>query len=223
MIEGGVPWFHPPAAGPILYLCWDTIMGRGGTTMEGTQEGPMCRGTVFSSNIRFIHQNQGKEALREIWNRLQERGIDLDIYVIMDMDWYPLEFRVAFLEILRDLYADNPRFISDLGEHAARDRGLMSLIIPYAVKVEDLFARVASYWKEYYTVGEMRVDHFDPQQHSGRIALEGVPLPHVFCTYLQGYLRGVGMLAKLNGVEVEVEACSLGAEGTSIFNMSWNG
>lgn len=115
-----------------------------------------CRGDIFTTNLKYIKKKYGQDGIGKLQKELKKRGSKLVLKDLKDLDWYPMEERIIFLESVYDsLLKPQGRKLYDFAYDAPRNRGMLKLFVRVRYSPHELADKASSIWSDYYTVGKI--------------------------------------------------------------------
>ena len=147
------------------------------------------RGGAIVTRLGYIEEFHGKNAVKQIFQKMQEEGyagpIKTDAFRIAES--YPIAHFIRLLEAYMDTYGEEA-FVK-MAEAQPKRKGIVGWFMSWAGSPEAVLKRVDKYWSEFYDFGKLEGKTTGPGE--GKIIGRGVSPAPVFCKNLTSYYVGV--------------------------------
>jgi hypothetical protein len=172
-----------------------------------------ARGVAYKNIAKFILKEEGEEGLKKLEDTITSLGYPIEYKKLETMSFYPLGLLgITFLSIKRLFNYDN-RKLQEIGSFQAKISLIMRLFMRYFVSLERIRKEVPKMWRNYFTVGELKVVEIDKNKRHVVIRLENFRLHPTHCQDLIGYFSTVlQMVVKAKTTGEETKCIHKGAE-----------
>ncbi len=149
------------------------------------------RGVALKTTSDFILKEEGKEGLEKLEKTMAELGHPIKREEIRAMDFYPLQLWGLYLVIIKKLFNYSKEKMGELGANNAKVSLIIKLFMKYFFSVERLLKEVPRIWSKYYTVGELKIHDYKPEENRAVVRLENFRLHSIFFEDLTGYFSSI--------------------------------
>ncbi len=162
------------------------------------------RGVVFGTDARYISDNRGEEAIKEVEQKLEEWGNPIVYKDINHMDWYPIGLRALSLLAAKEVFDWSDEDITKMGHSAPAHSFVVKLLMKYFLTLKQTHEKSPSYWTKHYTVGTLKATDYDEEERSCALQLWDFNIHPILCSYYLGYFRKISELGaqqEITGIE----------------------
>ncbi len=169
-----------------------------------SQKEGYCKGAVLADNMDYVKNSVGEGGLSKLMRYM--RDIGYDISEIDRNRWYPLEMRVAFLKAIKEIFQWGDEDIEKMGEEGSRSEMKIGFLLKYLASPEIILKSAEKIWREYYTVGNMKLMHLDG--NSAVLRLTDFDYDPIMCVYLRGFFRSLKPILRVDSLSVRETVCT---------------
>ena len=145
-------------------------------------------GGSLKEDFQFVLKKEGEAGLKRIEKEMEKFGCPLKMAEIKNFQWYPFWMSILLLVVNRNTFNWSDDVLRENGRFSAKVSVVMRIMVKYFISLERSFVEIGSYWRKYYTVGEVKTEELDVNGRQAIISLSGIDTHPVFCRILEGYV-----------------------------------
>lgn len=173
------------------------------------------RGLILRQDLEYILKKKGKEGLKKVERCLEDWGHPMRYKEIKNTGFYPAGLRALTLLAAQEIFDWQEQEIKNLCAYHLRAPLAMRLFMKYFVSLSRVLEKAQAMWRDYWTVGEMKIIEFNKKEKYIILELKDFDLHPIFCCCLGGYLQEITEFVTRNPEAIckEIDCSFLG--GTS--------
>lgn len=172
-----------------------------------------CRGVGIKSNIDFIKQREGEEAVKKVEDKMAEIGYPVVFKEIKAMDFYPLAAEGLLLLVIKEVFDYSEMDFQEMGRSGAKSSLIIRFFTKYFVSEEKFISKPPEMWKKYFTAGNLNIEEFNPDEKRAVVRLRNFFLNKSHCQLLIGFISAlVEMVMKVKARGREIKCMADGGE-----------
>ncbi len=179
------------------------------------------RGVVFQTDAKYILKSQGKEGLARLQEKAKELGYPIDYYHSKAMQWYPIGLRVISLVLIKNFFHLTDGQIKEMGLEAPKISFIIKLLARFFVNAARTIKGSPKFWREHYSVGELKIISIDMGKYQFVIRLVGLSVHPVFCKYLEGFFQRIAIFGIRPGMNCTETKCTFRGDPYHEYYFSW--
>lgn len=180
------------------------------------------KGAAFLEDLPYIKIKKGQDGLDQLQQGLKERKVTLDLNSIHDQSYYPIDYRVQFLKVLKEDFGWSDKKIYTMAKHAPKAPTGQKFVIRYFVSVENAFKMAGHYWDRYFDFGKLIPREYDMSKRKMYLDLYEFDQDPLMYTQLSGYFTGVAILTGVKDPKTTVVDKTF-KDASRSFLIEWEG
>ena len=149
------------------------------------------RGLILRQDLEYVQGQKGREGLEKIEDQLALWGYPVKYEKIKNIEFYPSGLRALSLLAMRKVFGWDDKKIGLACAYHIKDSLAMRFFMKYLSSPSHILEKAPIMWREYWTVGEMKVIKFNGKEKYAIVRLENFDLHPIFCRCLEGYLKSI--------------------------------
>lgn len=149
------------------------------------------RGLILKQDLEYILKKKGKEGLKKVERCLEHWGYLITYKGIKNTGFYPAGLRALTLLAAKEVFDWEDQDIKNLCAYHLRAPLAMRLFMKYFSSLSGVLEKSSAMWRDYWTVGEIKIIEFNEKEKYIILELKGFDLHPVFCCCLGGYLQEI--------------------------------
>jgi len=180
-----------------------------------------ARGTHFVNDAQYILEKKGDEGLRKVEQELERLGCPIKYKKVKNTDFYPIGLRAISLLVIKKVFSWDDRGIKNLCGFATRVSLIIRLYLKFFYSIEKMVEVAPKLWKDYFTVGSLKVTEYDKPGKRVVLRIEDFILHSIYCRCLEGFFGDiVKMVVGVKSVNCKEVKCSV-SENCHEFVVTW--
>lgn len=151
----------------------------------------LVRGEGLITKIKYIKNNLGEEAVAAVQKKIKELNLDLDIYKIKSLDWYPEGYNVLLLLIYKEIFNFKDEDIIKVGRQSPPSSFIVKLMLRYFISMKKTFKNIPEYWRKHFNFGELKPILFDDENKKMIFQIFNFPMRPTMQKYFIGYFSSL--------------------------------
>lgn len=179
------------------------------------------RGVGLKQDWSVVLQWEGQEGLKKLERKMEELGYPLRYSEIRTMDFYPMGLDTISLLAIKELFNyDNEKF-RELGMLTMSFSVILKVFLKYFISLKKVSEQIPRIWREYYTIGELKVIETNEQKKLAILRLEDFNIHPIYCHILKGFfVKGLKIVVG-KPVTCEERKCSYRGDEYHEFLLTW--
>ena len=179
-----------------------------------------ARGAVFQTDAKYVLEKKGEESLKKLEERVKNLGYTIDYRKAKATSWYPIGQRIVSLLLIQDIFNWPDSEIREMGKTAPKFSFIVKFLFKIFGSTRKLVKEIPRFWKEHYTIGEIKVIRFNEEGKELVIHLINFNVHPLFCKYLEGYIERI-LLFNEKGVVTKETKCALKGDSHHEYISRW--
>jgi len=180
-----------------------------------------ARGTHFVNDAQYVLENKGDEGLKKVEQELERLGCPMRYKEIKNVDFHPIGMRAISLLVIKKVFNWEDKRIKNLCSFATKTSMIIRLYLKFFYSIEKMVEMAPKLWKDYFTVGSLKVTEYDKQRKRVVLRVEDFVLHSIYCRCLEGFFGGiVKMVVGAKSVNCKETICSV-SENCHEFVVTW--
>ena len=180
-----------------------------------------ARGTHFVNDSQYILAKEGEQGLKRVEEELKGLGFPIEYKKVKNTDFYPIGLRAISLLVIKKVFNWEDEGIKNLCSFATKVSMIIRLYLKFFYSIEKMTEIAPKLWKDYFTVGSLRVIEYDKQRKRVVLRVEDFILHSIYCRCLEGFFEDiVKMVVGVKSVNCKETKCSA-EENSHEFVVTW--
>lgn len=179
------------------------------------------KGVAIKSELDFILNREGREALKKLEDKISGFGYDLKKEKISDMKLYPLGLYGSIQLVVKELFNYQEKEFQEMGAFEAKMSLIMRLFMRYFVSLDVMANQVSKMWRTYFTTGELEVVEINKKERYIVADLKNFKIHKLQCNVLVGYFASVIQMVTGTKTTCEETKCLFSGDGFHRFLVKW--
>jgi len=179
------------------------------------------RGVAIKSDLDFILKEEGEEGLKKLEETITKLGYPLKHKEINSMDFYPLGLEAITFVAIKRLFNFNDKKFQEMGGSEAKCSLLIRLFMKYFYSIERFAKEVSKIWREYFTVGDLKIIEFNKEKRYVILRLGNFRCHPLHCLSLLGYFPTIVQMIVGSKASCEETKCVHRGDKYHEFLLRW--
>jgi hypothetical protein len=180
-----------------------------------------ARGTHFVNDAQYILEKKAAKGLKKVEQELERLGCPIKYKEIKNTDFYPIGMRAISLLAIKKTFNWEDEEIKNLCGFATRVSMIIRLYLKFFYSIEKMMEVAPKMWKDYFTVGSLKIVEHDKQGKRVVLRVEDFTLHSIYCRCLEGFFGNiVKMVLGAKSVNCKETKCSI-SEDCHEFIVTW--
>lgn len=180
------------------------------------------RGLILKQDLEYVLKKTGESGLKQVEKRLELWGHPIKYEEIENAYFYPAGLRALTLLAVKEIFGWEDQDIKNLCAYHLKAPLAMRLFMKYFASLSKILEKSSAMWRDYWTVGDIKVLEFDKEEKYIILELKGLDLHPIFCCCLGGYLQEISAFVTRNpNTTCEEIKCVFRGDGSHKFLIRW--
>jgi len=179
------------------------------------------RGNGPKSMGEIVLKLKGEEGLKKLEETITELGYPIKFKKINSLKFYPVWLAPLILLAANRLFGFSDNEFRQMGESDVKFSPLSRIFIKYFISIDTVIKNASKVWRNYHTVGDLKVTEFDKEKRYAVLRIENWRLNHFHCQYLIGYFSAVIKLIVQSKAEITEIKCPFFGDDYHEFSIKW--
>lgn len=180
-----------------------------------------ARGISIKAKMEFALQKRGKKWLSQLEEEMTKVGYPLKYKKIKTLSYYPIGYETLALLLLEGTMNLTEKEISEVGEFVAKNNVIIRTFMKYLSSMELTVKNAPKMWKQYYTIGDLKVPEYNRDENYAIIRLENYHLHPIHCPFFKGYFKGTVQMVVKKETICEETKCIYRGDDYHEFLLKW--
>ena len=177
------------------------------------------RGVGFQTEAKFILKEEGEEGLKKLENEMTRLGFPYD--KIKTMEFYPMGLLAVALVVIQRLFNYDENKFQEMGKFESKSSLIIRLFMKYFASLERVAKESEKMWRNYYTVGNLKVTELDKDKKYVIVRIENFSLHPILCQVLIGYYVSIVKMVVKSEVTCQEVKCVHKGDEYHEFLLKW--
>lgn len=149
------------------------------------------RGVAIKGEMDFVLKEEGKEGFKKLKDTMEALGYPIEYRKIKPMDFYPLGLHGTVQLAIKRLFNWDDKKFQEMGRFEAKTSLITRLFMRYFFSSEKIVEEAPKMWREYFTVGDLKIIEYDEEKGYSISRLENFRIHPIQCQVLIGYFSSI--------------------------------
>ena len=181
-----------------------------------------ARGVKFKADEHYILEKEGEEGLKKVEKWLRDAGAPVEYRKINALGFYPIGWWAVSELAMESVFGWKEEDFRALGAFAVVDSLIVRLYMKFFHSLEAMLKQSPQIWRKYFTVGELSVLDYNPEEREASLKISNLDLTPTFCRFMEGYFAQVTeMIVNSNETRCRETRCCFEGAPCHEFKITW--
>ncbi len=149
------------------------------------------RGASMKGDLEYVLHKEGAEGLKKLEDEMARLGYPIRFKELRAMELYPVGVEAITFLVIKKLFNFDEEEFRKMGEFNSKVSLLIRLFMKYFVSLELLAKQAPKLWREYYSLGDLKIIEINKEKKYMIIRIENFYHHPIHCLTVEGYFVSI--------------------------------